>query len=230
MDSDWDPDINFEDALEQQTDCNISFSDYGNEIGDGFEANNSSENVSTVDPIDRLELASMIAPLQPNKIGILKVPDDDKKADEKEVTYWLRVSGFEAEQPNLKLNSKNTNKMIPIAAGLQAVSGVDNMFLDDDFFKLRAKPSQLLPMPTNTDKSHQANEPVASLILNNDSCNNQLDSIIPISSAMERDVPKQNGSCEAEDIFYTPRQVYNMKKKKSRSMKVKSLSRGTNGL
>lgn len=231
MDIGWDPSIDIEDALEQLPDCNISFSEYTRQIGDGFEATNSSASVTTVDPICRLDLASMIAPLKPNKIGVLKPANDDEKGDEREITYWLRVSGQEADRTNLKLNSKNTNKMIPIAGGKQAVSGVNNMFVDDDFFKLKAHPSQLLPFPkvselqTNTDiVTHPANEYVMeSIIRSNNDKNDIQNPIITMSSTNESDFSKLDDSCKdaAEDTtqFYTPRQIYNMKKKRSQTSK-----------
>lgn len=223
MDSDWNPNIDIEEALEQLPDCNISFSDYTREIGDGFEAaTNSSASVITVDPICRLELASMIAPQRPNKIGTLKPATDDKKADESEISYWLRVSGLEADHLNLKLNSKNTRNPIPIAEGKQAVSGVKNMFVDDDFFKLKAHPSQLLPFPKVLElpsnaafTSHQAND----LRVNNNSCDIKLQNSIITSSLNENDISKLNNNDEASakdtTIFYTPREIYNIKKQQA---------------
>lgn len=224
MDNDWNPSFDIEDALEQLPDCNISFSDYTRQIGNGFEPMNSSASVTTVDPICRLDLASMIAPLQPRKIGILTPANDDTKADEKEVTYWLRVSGLEAEKQTSKLIFKNTAKMTPIAEGKIAVSGVKNLFVDEDFFKLKAHPSQLLPfpnvleLPSSTDIiTHQSSDHVEPI--NTDIQNSIITKSSSNKIALSKLVHSDKAAAVDTTIFYTPKQLYKMKRQQSRALK-----------
>lgn len=195
-DNGWNPNIDLEGALEQLPDYNISFADYIKEIGSiNEETKNSSACVTAVDPICRLNLATMIAPHQKKKIGVLKTVNDDK-ADDEEVTHWLRLNGLEAENSNMKLNPKKTRKMVEIASGKLAVSGVKNMFVDDDFFKLKAKPSQLLPFKKQDSPSTVTTSNGMQSMNGGGEC-----------SRMDKNV-------EAEDrtSFYTPRQLYNLKK------------------
>lgn len=137
MESGWNP--TFEDLLEQQPDFMISFNEYEC-INDAV---NPSGSITTVDPICRLELATMIAQNKQSKIGVLEKADElisDKKGAEVEVTKYLRMAGLEAEDRNCKISSKKTQKNLLADEPMQ-VSGVKNIFVDDNFFKLTSKPS-----------------------------------------------------------------------------------------
>lgn len=138
METDWNP--NLEDILEQLQDGMISFEEYTNQMGNGFEAANPSGGMTIV---DRLELASMIAKETPQQIGVLKTANDLINGNaEAEITKLIRMtSGLSENQHNIKMNSKFTKKS-SLEVNAMKVSGTKNLFVDENFFKLTSQPSE----------------------------------------------------------------------------------------
>lgn len=108
---------NIEDVLEQKADGMITFAEYMSDIGNGFEAVNSTGNIRFIDPNVRLELATIIASEQPNKIGVLKTANEllnEKGFAEDEVAKFIRTVDVEHQDSKKNSEKKYNSKFAKI--------------------------------------------------------------------------------------------------------------------
>lgn len=111
--------------------------DDATQIGHTFEDTISSGSTSNCGRIDRLELATRIE--KENKIGVLLMKEEisDNRRAEFEITRLLRMTGIQGGDHTLKMRK---SKLLLAGSHMQ-VSGVKNLYVDDNFFKLTTQPS-----------------------------------------------------------------------------------------
>lgn len=172
----------------------------------------------------KLKLSGMINAItersrKPGHLRTAKEVLTDRPADhEQEITLMLRNSGIPSERPNYRLSSSKTRRGVLNGNEPMAVAGLKNVYVDDDFFKIKDPPIKaakviaaikipekvpdIISTAKQTSTSHEAKPTTSKLAM----AFGEMPSIGSSSvDANNSEIPQAIGSSVK---FYTPREVY----------------------